>query len=123
MSEKVGGLLRAFLAELGVEVVPVPDAAPAGSWRESFDAMVMPMVKRAAKGREELADRLAAFQAEIQAQLGKLPQIPFPLGAEPGPIFEPFAKIGLLFTSNLDRVRQAYRKAGAAEGFWEPVEA
>ena len=58
-----------------------------------------------------------------QAQLGKLPQIPFPLGAEPGPIFEPFAKIGLLFTSNLARVRQAYRKAGAAEGFWEPVEA
>jgi radical SAM superfamily enzyme YgiQ (UPF0313 family) len=123
MSEKVGGLLRAFLAELGVEVVPVPDGGPSGTWRQSFDALVMPMVKRATKGHEELAERLAAFQTQVQARLDKLPQIPFPLGGEPGPIFEPFAKIGLLFTSNLDRVRHAYRKAGASEGFWEPVEA
>ena len=123
MSDKVGGLLRTFLAELGVEVVPVPDDAPVGSWRQSFDAVVLPMVKRAAKGREELAERLSTFQTRIRAQLDKLPEIPFPLGAESGPVYEPFAKIGLLFTSNLERVRQAYRKAGAAEGFWEPVEA
>ncbi|MBI4012790.1 MAG: B12-binding domain-containing radical SAM protein [Candidatus Rokubacteria bacterium] len=127
MKDKLGVLLKTFLAELGVEVVPVPEDAPAGSWRQSFDAVVMPhfsgLSQRVAKGREELAQRLQAFQAEIQAQLDKLPQVPFPLGDEAGPLFEPFAKIGLLFTSNLERVRLAYRKAGALEGFWEPVEA
>jgi hypothetical protein len=83
----------------------------------------MPMMKRVAKGREDLAERLATFQGQIQAQVDRLPEIPFPLGDEPGPLYEPFAKIGLLFTSNLDRVRRAYRKAGELQGFWEPVEA
>ncbi len=123
LGEKVGGLLKAFLAELGVEVVTVPDGALAGTVRQGFDALVMPMVKRAAKGRDELTQRLSALQAELHAQIEKLPQIPFPLGDEPGPMFEPFAKIGLLFTSNLKRVRAAYRKAGAAQGLWEPLEA
>jgi radical SAM superfamily enzyme YgiQ (UPF0313 family) len=123
MAEKLGSLLRAFLAELGVEVVLVPDEAPVTTWRQSFDALVVPMVKRAVKGREDLAAHLGQLQARIQAERERLPQIPFPLGAEPGPIYEPFAKIGLLFTSNLERVRQAYRRAGAREGLWEPVEA
>ena len=126
MKDKVGVLLKTFLAELGVEVVPVPDDARASGWRQSFDALVMPhfggLSKRVAKGREELAQRLEGLQAQIHAQMDKLPEIPFPLGDEPGPLYEPFAKIGLLFTSNLERVRLAYRKAGAVEGFWEPVE-
>jgi radical SAM superfamily enzyme YgiQ (UPF0313 family) len=124
MKDKVGGLLRAFLAELGVEVVPVSEEGPASGWRQSFDALVVPhftnLSQRVAKGREELAQRLETLHAQVQAQLDKLPQVPFPLGDEPGPLYEPFAKIGLLFTSNLERVRQAYRKAGAAEGLWEP---
>jgi radical SAM superfamily enzyme YgiQ (UPF0313 family) len=127
MRDKVGSLLNRFLGELGVEVVPVSETAPAGTWRQSFDALVMPhftgLSKRVAKGREELAQRVQTLQAEIHTQMDKLPQIPFPLGDEPGPLYEPFAKIGLLFTSNLERVRQAYRKAGAAEGLWEPLEA
>jgi hypothetical protein len=36
-------------------------------------------------------------------------------------VFEPFAKIGLLFTKNLDRIRDAYQTAGAQEGLWEAV--
>jgi hypothetical protein len=127
MKDKLGSLLKAFLTELGVEVVSVAADSPAGSWRQSFDALVMPhftgLSQRVAKGREELAQTLQELQAQIQAQLDRLPQVPFPLGDEPGPLYEPFAKIGLLFTSNLERVRQAYRKAGAAEGLWEPVEA
>jgi radical SAM superfamily enzyme YgiQ (UPF0313 family) len=123
MKDRIGELLKAFLGELGVEVVAVPDGAPAGAWRQSFDALVMPLMKRVAKGREDLAQRLQEFQGQIQAQVDKLPEIPFPLGDEPGPLYEPFAKVGLLFTSNLERVRQAYRKAGEAQGFWEPVEA
>jgi radical SAM superfamily enzyme YgiQ (UPF0313 family) len=127
MKDKVGGLLKAFLAELGVEVVPVSEEGPASGWRQSFDALVVPhftnLSQRVAKGREDLAQRLETLHAQVQAQLDKLPQVPFPLGDEPGPLYEPFAKIGLLFTSNLELVRQAYRKAGAAEGLWEPVEA
>ena len=33
--------------------------------------------------------------------------------------FEPFARIGLLFTKNLDLIREAYKSAGVAEGLWE----
>ena len=36
-----------------------------------------------------------------------------------GPVFEPFAKIGLLVTQNLDRIRDAYqtrRRGGRALG-------
>jgi radical SAM superfamily enzyme YgiQ (UPF0313 family) len=123
MSDRVGGLLRAFLAELGVEVVPVPDGAAGAAWHARFDALVMPVVRRAAQGREELAQRLGDLQAALHAQLDRLPQIQFPLGDEAGPVFEPFARIGLLFTSNLERVRRAYSKAGVLEGLWEPAEA
>ena len=38
-----------------------------------------------------------------------------------GPVFEPFAKVGLLVTQNLERIRAAYRAAGVAEGLWEPA--
>jgi hypothetical protein len=37
---------------------------------------------------------------------------------EQGPIFEPFARIGLLFTENLDRIRQAYTRAGEMLELW-----
>jgi hypothetical protein len=45
--------------------------------------------------------------------------VSFPLVDGQGPVFEPFAKIGLLFTKNLDRIRDAYKTAGVAEGLWE----
>jgi hypothetical protein len=45
--------------------------------------------------------------------------VSFPLLDGQGPVFEPFAKIGLLFTKNLDRIRDAYKSAGVAEGLWE----
>src|SRR2546425_7052226 len=46
----------------------------------------------------------------------KLPRVSFPLLDGQGPVFEPFAKIGLLFTKNLDRIRDAYKTAGVAPG-------
>ena len=52
-------------------------------------------------------------------RLGKLPKISFPLLGDQGPIFEPFAQIGLLVTDNLEKIRLAYRKAGVTEGLWE----
>ncbi|HVG76874.1 MAG TPA: hypothetical protein VNF03_01975, partial [Patescibacteria group bacterium] len=55
----------------------------------------------------------------LQAQWDKLPKVAFPVMHGQGPVFEPFAKIGLLVTQNLDRIRDAYRTAGVAEGLWE----
>lgn len=123
LRDKMGSLLKTFLAELGVQVVPVPEeeAEAQPRWRQTFDCLIMPMVKRAVQGREELTQHLAAFQSQLASQLDRLPQIPFPLGEEPGPIFEPFCKVGLIFTSNIQRIREAYRKAGVVEGLWEPA--
>ena len=123
LRDKVGSLLKTFLGELGVQVVPVPEeeAEAQPRWRQTFDCLIMPMVKRAVQGREELTQHLAAFQSRLASQLDRLPQIPFPLGEEPGPIFEPFCKVGLIFTSNIQLIREAYRKAGVVEGLWEPA--
>ena len=44
--------------------------------------------------------------------------IPLPVNFEQGPVFEPFARIGLLFTENLDRIRQAYTRAGEMLDLW-----
>jgi radical SAM superfamily enzyme YgiQ (UPF0313 family) len=125
LEEKVGRLLRTFLTELGVKVVPVAERLVAEAEdalariRQSVDLVVMPMVKRAEQGREEVYAQLAAASEAIQACLPPLPKIQFPVVGDQGPIFEPFAKIGLLVTGNLDRIRAAYRKAGVVEGLWE----
>ena len=80
----------------------------------------MPIVKQAAKGREELYARLNQAQQAVQANLERLPRVvQLPLFDDQGPVFEPFARIGLLFTKNLKRVRMAYRKAGVTTGLWE----
>jgi hypothetical protein len=55
----------------------------------------------------------------LHAQWDKLPRVAFPVIGGQGPVFEPFAKIGLLATQNLDRIRDAYKTAGVAEGLWE----
>ena len=123
MTDKVGGLLRTFLVELGVQVVPISEEGPTDGETPRLDALVMPTTRPAAVGREELGRRLEALRAWLHTRLDQLPQISFLLGDEPGPIFESFAKVGLLFTSNLERVRAAYQRAGIAEGLWEPIEA
>jgi len=125
LQDSVGRLLQRFLGELGVTVVPLAEAAEAAlegatsRARHTVDCLITPIVKRAVQEREEFYTRLAAVNAALQARLGKLPRVSFPLIDGQGPVFEPFAKIGLLFTKNLDRIRVAYRNAGAAEGLWE----
>jgi radical SAM superfamily enzyme YgiQ (UPF0313 family) len=124
LQEKAGQLLSTFLAELGVKVVPVAEKlvgqaeGALARWRQSVDCLVMPVVKRAEQGREEFYAQLSAATEALQAQVGKLPKISFPVVGGQGPIFEPFAKIGLLVTNNLDKIRLAYRKAGVVEGLW-----
>ena len=121
LQDALGRLLERFLGELGVTVVPLAEAALEGSKRarETFDCLITPIVKRAAQEREEFHARLATVTAALQAQWEKLPRVSFPLVDGQGPVFEPFAKIGLLVTQNLDRIRDAYKTAGVAEGLWE----
>ncbi|PYM35209.1 MAG: B12-binding domain-containing radical SAM protein [Candidatus Rokuibacteriota bacterium] len=121
LQDSVGRLLGRFLGELGVTVVPLAEAAAEGAAkaRETLDCLITPIVKRAAKEREEFHASLQAVTETLRTQWEKLPKVSFPLVDGQGPVFEPFAKIGLLFTQNLDRIRDAYRTAGVAEGLWE----
>src|SRR2546422_4993521 len=121
LQDSLGRLLERVLAQLGVKVVPLAEAALEGSKRarEPFDCLITPIVKRAAQEREEFHARLATVTAALQTQWEKLPRVSFPLVDGQGPVFEPFAKIGLLVTQNLDRIRDAYKTAGVAEGLWE----
>jgi len=121
LQDSLGRLLQRFLGELGVTVVPLAEAAAesAARARETFDCLITPIVKRAAKEREEFHANLAAVTAALHTRWEKLPKVSFPLVDGQGPVFEPFAKIGLLFTQNLDRIRDAYKTAGIAEGLWE----
>jgi radical SAM superfamily enzyme YgiQ (UPF0313 family) len=121
LQESVGRLLQRFLGELGVTVVPLAAAVEgaASAAKQTVDCLITPMVKRAAHEREEFYGKLTSGTALLQAQLDKLPKVSFPVIDGQGPVFEPFAKIGLLFTKNLDRIREAYKNAGVAEGLWE----
>jgi len=129
LQEKIGQLLQRFLGELGVTVVPLAEAAmenasaamenATAAARQTVDCMITPIVKRAEQGREDVYARLAAVTEGLQAQWDRLPKVAFPLVAGQGPVFEPFAKIGLLVTRNLDAIRTAYKSAGVAEGLWE----
>jgi radical SAM superfamily enzyme YgiQ (UPF0313 family) len=146
LQDTAGRLLNRFLGELGVTVVPLAEAAmeaasmaassaavaadaaasaasaaasAASAARQTIDVLISPIVRRAAQEREEFYARLNAVTAVLHEQWDKLPHVTFPLVGDQGPVFEPFAKVGLLFTKNLDRIREAYKQAGAAEGLWE----
>jgi radical SAM superfamily enzyme YgiQ (UPF0313 family) len=121
LQDSLGRLLQRFLGELGVTVVPIAEAAAEGASRarQTIDCVITPIVKRAAQESEEFYTRLSIVNEILRRQWDKLPAVAFPITAGQGPVFEPFAKIGLLFTRNLDRIREAYKAAGAAEGLWE----
>jgi radical SAM superfamily enzyme YgiQ (UPF0313 family) len=122
LQDKVGQLLQRFLGELGVTVVPLAEAAVEGATtraREAIDCLITPIVKRADQGKEDFYAHLTAVSEALHAQWDRLPRVAFPVIGGQGPVFEPFAKIGLLVTKNFDRIRDAYRSAGVAEGLWE----
>jgi hypothetical protein len=118
LQDKLGLLLQRFLGELGVTVVPLAEGATTRA-REAIDCLITPIVKRAEQGKEEFYAHLASVSETLHAQWGKLPKVAFPVTGGQGPVFEPFAKIGLLVTQNFDRIRDAYKSAGVAEGLWE----
>src|SRR5262249_61869397 len=102
LQDSVGRLLQRFLGELGVTVVPLAEAAAEGAARarETVDCLITPIVKRAVREREDFYANLTAVNAMLQSRWEKLPRVSFPLLDDQGPVFEPFAKIGLLFTKN-----------------------
>jgi radical SAM superfamily enzyme YgiQ (UPF0313 family) len=121
LQEKLGQLLNRFLRELDVTVVPLADVAAdaATRARERVDCLITPIVKRAEQEKEEFYARLNTVTDGLRRRWERLPKVSFPVVGGQGPVFEPFARIGLLFTTNLDRIRRAYVSAGAAEGLWE----
>jgi radical SAM superfamily enzyme YgiQ (UPF0313 family) len=122
LEDSIGRLLHRFLGELGVTVVPLAEAAveeAASVARQTIDCLITPIVTRAAQERAEFYAGLTAMTQRLHDRWEKLPKVSFPLIAGEGPVFEPFARIGLLFTRNLDRIRDAYKSAGVAEGLWE----
>ena len=122
LQDKLGLLLQRFLGELGVTVVPLAEAAMEEATtraRQTIDCLITPIVKRAEQGREDFYAQLTAVSETLHGRWDKLPKVTFPLIGGQGPVFEPFAKIGLLVTQNLDRIRDAYKTAGVAEGLWE----
>jgi hypothetical protein len=133
LQHRLGQLLQRFLADLGVEVIPLQTVVQATSeaylmpiaadslhrLRERVDVIIAPIVKRTAQGQEELSARLNALTKALQANLDRLPKvIALPINEEQGPIFETFAKVGLVYTKNLSRVRTAYYQACERLGFW-----
>jgi hypothetical protein len=122
LEDSMGRLLHRFLGELGVTVVPLAEAAyeeASSRARQTIDCLITPIVQRAAQERQEFYQALGAITQGLHERWERLPKVSFPLNAEQGPIFEPFARIGLLVTQNLDRIREAYKSAGVAEGLWE----
>jgi radical SAM superfamily enzyme YgiQ (UPF0313 family) len=133
LQHRFGLLLQRFLADLGVEVVSLPTQVQATPeaylmpaavdalhrMRERVDVIITPILKRAAEEHEELSRQLNALTKALHANLDRLPKvIALPINVEQGPIFEAFAKIGLVYTQNLTRVRTAYYQAGERLGFW-----
>jgi hypothetical protein len=122
LEDAMGRLLQRFLGNLGVTVVPIAEAAleeASTRARQTVDCLVTPIVKRAAQEREEFYQTLGVMSQRLLQHWDKLPRVTFPLTAGQGPVFEPFARIGLLVTANLDRIREAYKTAGVEEGLWE----
>jgi radical SAM superfamily enzyme YgiQ (UPF0313 family) len=126
MQDEFGRLLERFLQELGVRVAPVaePVAEALRRLQHTVDAIISPLVERTARGKEELSVRLGGVATAIQNNLHHWSRvIPLPVNFEQGPVFEPFARIGLLFTENLDRIREAYTRAGEVLGIWGDISA
>jgi hypothetical protein len=122
LEDTSGRLLQRFLAELGVTVVPLAEAAieeASTRARQTVDCLITPIVKRAAQEREDFYQALTTVTQRLRDQWEKMPTVSFPVIAGQGPVFEPFARIGLLVTQNLERIRTAYTTAGVAEGLWE----
>jgi radical SAM superfamily enzyme YgiQ (UPF0313 family) len=117
LRDKVGECLHTYLNELGVEVVPVATAA-LSRLRDRADVFVLPILGKMRKGREELYQGMQHWHERVQAELDKFPNvIRLPLDQDHTALFDAFARVGLLFTQRVERLRAAYKKSATAVGF------
>jgi hypothetical protein len=111
LKDTAGRCLRQYLNALGVEVVPVA-MATLSRLRERADVFILPSLGKVMKGHEELQQVIWHLQERIQVDLPDLPKIiHFPLDKDHKEIFDAFARVGLLFTRRIGRLRVAYKKA------------
>jgi len=111
LKDKAGSCLRHYLNELGVEVVPVA-MATLSRLRERADVFILPSLGKVMKGHEELQQVIQHLHERIQVELPTLPKvIHFPLDEDHKAVFDAFARVGLLFTRRIGRLKMAYKKA------------
>lgn len=111
LTERVGECLRRYLDELGVEVIPVASAA-LSRLKDRADLFVLPIFGSVRKGKEELHQVVQQLQERVQTDLDKLPRVVH-LSIDGGreAVFQAFARIGLTFTTRLERLKEAFETA------------
>jgi radical SAM superfamily enzyme YgiQ (UPF0313 family) len=121
IQEGMGTILHSFLGELGLKVIPIDTSASECEssladtlhrWRHKADCVILPVVKKAEEGKEGLYRTLNALHELFHINSEKLPHIVhFPFFDGQAPVFESFAKVGLAFTGNVQKVRNAFLEA------------
>ena len=111
LKDKVGQRLSNFLSDLGIDVVPVASAA-LSRIQDKADVLVLPILNKVLKGREELQQAVENLTEESQKEIRRFRKVVhFPMDQGDGAALEAFARIGLLYTSRVERVQRAYVKA------------
>ena len=111
LKDQVGQRLSHFLSDLGVTVVPVASAA-LSRMQDKADVLVLPIINKVLKGREELQQAVDHLNEESQEEVKRFPEVVhFPVDQGDRAALEAFARIGLLYTSRVERLQRAYVKA------------
>ena len=111
LKERVGQRLSQFLSDLGVDVVPVASAA-LSRIQNKADVLVLPILNKVLKGREELQQAVERLTEESQKEMKRFRKvIHFPIDQGDGAAVEAFARIGLLYTGRVEKLQRAYVKA------------
>ena len=111
LKDKVGQRLSNFLSDLDIDVVPVASAA-LSRIQDKADVLVLPILNKVLKGREELQQVVEHLNEESQKELRRFPKVVhFPMDQGDGAALEAFARIGLMYTSRVERLQRAYVRA------------
>ena len=111
LKDQVGQRLSNFLSDLDIDVVPVASAA-LSRIQDKADVLVLPILNKVLKGREELQQAVEHLTEESQKEIKRFRKVVhFPMDQGDGAALEAFARIGLLYTSRVERVQRAYVKA------------